>query len=251
VVIQVAHLSDTHFGGPARARQRVELVLDHLLAMDPLPDLLLVTGDIADHGEPEEYAEAREVLDRWTGLRLLGPGNHDVRTHFARGLLDREVHRDDRLDQVLDLPAARFLMLDSLVGTSPGERIDHGELSEATLAWLDARLSEDPRPTYVCLHHPPVEIGVRLMDPIRLRDAEAFAQVLQRHPHHVATLVGHAHTQGASMFAGRPMLIGGGVASVVTVDSEPLLRVWEGALPSFALHLIDDKGRLTTHWRSL
>ena len=33
-------------------------VLDHLLAMVPLPDVLVVTGDVADHGTAEEYAEA-------------------------------------------------------------------------------------------------------------------------------------------------------------------------------------------------
>ena len=251
MVTLVAHLSDTHFGGPPRARQRVEQVLDHLLAMEVAPDLLVVTGDIADHGEPGEYAEAREVLDRWPGPRLLGTGNHDVRVPFARGLLDRDVHRNDRLDQVLDLPKARFLMLDSLVSATPGERIDHGELSADSLAWLADRLAEDTRPTFVCLHHPPVRIGIRLMDPIRLRDAEALAAIVEQHPHFAGTLVGHAHTQGASSFAGRPLLIGGAVASTVTLDAEPLARVWEGAPPSFAWHMIDDDGRVTTHWRSL
>ena len=105
-------MSDTHFGGPADARERVERVLDHVLALDPAPDLLLVTGDVADHGAPEEYDEARAVLGRWTGPKLVGTGNHDVRAEFARGLLGREA--DGPLDQALDLPAARFLMLDSL-----------------------------------------------------------------------------------------------------------------------------------------
>lgn len=246
----VAQLTDLHFGGPEGAADRVHRVLDHLLAMTPHPDALVVTGDIADHGRPEEYAEARAVLDRWTGPRLLGVGNHDVRVAFAAGLLDRTVGPDDRLDEVLDLPDARFLMLDSLVGAPPGERIDPGELSEASLGWLEARLSEDPRPAYLCLHHPPVAIGVDLMDPIRLREPERLAAVIARHPHVAATVVGHAHTQAATSFAGRPVLIGGAVASMVSLDQEDLPAVWEAAPPSFALHLIDD-GRTTTHWRSL
>ena len=73
----------------------------------------------------------------------------------------------------------------------------------------------------MCLHHPPVEIGVSLMDPIRLRRPERLAAVLAQHPHHVATLVGHAHTQCATTFAGRPLLVGGGVASTVPLDAEP------------------------------
>lgn len=249
VVTLVAHLSDTHFGGPADARGRAERVLDHVLSLDPAPDLLLVTGDIADHGSPEEYDEARAVLSRWPGRLALGTGNHDVRDAFARGLLDREA--DGPLDQAVDLSAVRFLLLDSLIPAPEGERVDPGELADGSLAWLDAELASSGLPTFVCLHHPPVEIGVALMDPIRLREPERLEAVLRRHPHHVATLVGHAHTQGATLFAGRPLLIGGGVASTVTLDAEPLPRVWEAAAPSIAFHLLLDDGRLMTHWRSL
>ena len=96
-------------------------------------------------------------------------------------------------------------MLDSLVSAPPGERIDPGELDRRR-RWPGSTSGsrEDDRPAYVCLHHPPVEIGVSLMDPIRLREPERLAAVLERHPHHVATLVGHAHTQCATTFAGRP-----------------------------------------------
>lgn len=245
----VAHLTDLHFGGPAAARARADRALDHLLAVDPAPDLLLVTGDVADHGTPQEYAEAREVLDRWTGPLLVGTGNHDVRDAFARGLLSREA--DGPLDQVLDLPAARFLMLDSLVTAPPGERVDPGELGDESLAWLDERLAEDGRPAYVCLHHPPVDIGVGLMDPIRLRDPERLEAVLRRQPHHAATLVGHAHTQCATTFAGKPLLVGGGVASTVPLDQEPFPLIWLEGPPSIALHLLLDDGRVVTHWRAL
>ena len=78
------------------------------------------------------------------------------------------------------------------------------------------------------------------MDPIRLRRPERLEAVLRAHPHHMATLVGHAHTQGATTFAGSPLLIGGGVASTVPLDAEPLPRVWEAAAPSFAFHVIHD-----------
>jgi hypothetical protein len=70
----------------------------------------------------------------------------------------------------------------------------------------------------------------------------------------VATLVGHAHTMSATTYAGRPLLVGGGVASTVTVDAEQLDTVWYAAPPSFALHLVDDTDgtpRVTTHWRAL
>ncbi len=238
----VAHLSDTHFGLPGAAG-RVRTVLAHLEAMTPRPHLLVVTGDVTDHGTVEEYADARAVLDTWTGAFAICPGNHDVRTAYADafGPTETAVAHEGR----------RFLMLDSLVDAVDGVRTDPGHLTAASLAWLDERLAEDDSPTFVCLHHPPVDIGLGLMDPIKLDNGPALAAVLARHPHVVATLVGHAHTMSATTFAGRPLLIGGGSVSTVTHDAEALPMIWTDAPITFALHLHGDDGTLVTHWRAL
>jgi Icc protein len=219
-------------------------VMDHLLAMAPRPDVLLVSGDVADHGHPEEYDAAREWLGRWDGPLAVCPGNHDVRAAFVEGL-------GIATRTLVEVGDARFVMLDSLIDADESGRVDPGRLGDYQLAWLDERLGEDRRPTYVCLHHPPTTIGLELMDPIMLLDGGALAAVLTRHPHVVATLVGHAHTMSATTFAGRPLLIGGGVVSTVTADAEPPPTLWYDAPPSFALHLVDDGGRVTTHWRAL
>jgi 3',5'-cyclic AMP phosphodiesterase CpdA len=248
-VLVIAHLSDTHFGATPEAAGRVRRVLEALLAMDPRPDVLLHTGDVADHGLPDEYAEAVEVLSAWPGPMPISPGNHDVRAAYAAAFLpDADVAKADRAHEV---GGTRFLMLDSLVDAVDGVRQDHGLLGADTLAWLDAELAGDDRPSFVCLHHPPVEIGVSLMDPIRLVDADDLAAVLGPHAHVVATLVGHAHTMAASTFAGRPLLIGGGVVSTVSLDQEDLPLLWYDAPPSYAIHLLHDDGRLTTHWRAV
>ena len=88
------------------------------------------------------------------------------------------------------------------------------------------------------------------MAPILLREPEPLELVIMRHPHVVATLVGHAHTACATTFAGRPLLVGGGCASTVLLDAEPGPVVWEAAPPTLAFHLLHDDGRLTTHWRA-
>jgi 3',5'-cyclic AMP phosphodiesterase CpdA len=250
-MLTIAHISDTHFGGPADATRRAERVIAHLLAMDPPPDLLVHTGDVADHGLPEEYAEARRVLDAWAGPMVACPGNHDVREAFASGLHDAEVDPVDPLVVVCDAGRARVVLLDSLVPARDGTRIDHGELAATSCEALDELLAEDRRPTFVGLHHPPVDLGLGLMAPILLRDPGPLGEVLRRHDHVVALLVGHAHTACATTFAGVPVLVGGGCASTVPLDAEDLPVVWEAAPPTFALHLLHDDGRLTTHWRAL
>lgn len=244
----VAHVSDTHFGNDVQdPAGRAAAVLDHLLAMVPRPDVLVVTGDIADHGLAHEYAEARAWLDRWPGAVATCPGNHDVRDAYVEGL-------DVDARTVLEHEGLRFVMLDSLVEAVAGERVDEGRLGADQLAWLDRQLGASDDPAFVCLHHPPTTIGLELMDPIRLMDGDELAAVIDHHPHVVATLVGHAHTMSATIFAGRPLLMGGGVVSTVTADAEQVDTLWYAAPPSFALHLVDDAEsppRVTTHWRAL
>ena len=142
---------------------------------------------------------------------------------------------------MLETSGLRFVMLDSLIDAVDGVRVDEGRIGDDQLAWLDEQLTASTAATFVCLHHPPTTIGLELMDPIRLLDPHAT----------VATLVGHAHTMSATTFAGRPLLIGGGIVSTVTADAEPVETLWYAAPPSFALHLVDDDLRVTTHWRAL
>lgn len=250
-MVVIAHLSDTHFGGRPSAEDRARRVLDHVAVMEPPVDVVLVTGDIADHGLVEEYEVAEKVLGSWPGPApmLVCPGNHDVREPYAawRGLAaDRPCNTAHRVAGHL------FLMLDSLVSAPPGERIDHGELSPETLAWLDGQLtSRAPgEPAFVCLHHPTVPIHLGLMDPIRLREADRLAEVLGRHDDVLAVLTGHAHTACATTFAGLPMLIPGGVATTVTMDAEDLPPITDDLGPGFAVHVVDE-GRIVTHWRTL
>lgn len=248
-MLTVAHVSDLHIGGRPESVARAAQVIAHVWSMSPAPDVLLVTGDIADHGSPEEYATARDLLSAWDGPLLVGTGNHDVRGPFARVLMGGD--REGPLDQELDVGAYRFLMLDSLVPALDGQRIDHGELADATLAWLDERLDASPRPTFVCFHHPPTTVGIGQADAIQLRNGPALEAVLTRHPHVVAVLVGHNHTMCVTTFAGRPALVGGGVVSSITLDQEPQDHIWMDAPPTLAVHLIGDDGRLTSFWRAL
>ena len=50
-MLVIAHVTDTHFGNDVHdPGARNAAVMDHLLAMSPRADVLVVTGDVADHG---------------------------------------------------------------------------------------------------------------------------------------------------------------------------------------------------------
>jgi len=243
----VAHLSDCHIGAHPQAPGRLRRALQHVGRCDPLPDVLLLSGDLADHGTDEEYAELVAVLDEAAVPVITVPGNHDVRAAFARHLRPPGTDPERPLDVVHDLGDVRLVALDSLVTAPPGQRIDHGELVDESLERLDAALA-DGRPTFVALHHPPAPVHVALMDPIMLADAAALGPVLRRHANVLAVLVGHAHTAAATTFAGVPVLVGGGLVSTVPTDAEDLPVLDLDQPPTIAFHLLQD-GSLVTHWR--
>jgi Icc protein len=255
-VFAFAHLSDTHLGqdrqdGGARARSRTERVLRYL---DELPgelDAVVLTGDIADHGSCEEYAEAAELFAASRHTPLLCPGNHDARGPYRAGLLggqDVDPADDSPVNELHVLPGATFVMCDSSV---PGR--GDGRLDDTTLTWLDQALETAPReqPAFVCFHHPPLPLHGQYVDPIRQFDEDRLAAVVGAHPHVAALLCGHSHTPAATTFASLPLISAPGVVSTLKMP-------WEGEAggpidyappPMVAFHVYDDEGRLTTHFR--
>ncbi|MFB4320252.1 phosphodiesterase [Actinomadura sp. 21ATH] len=236
-----AQLSDIHLDGGEERADRTRRVMARLNAM-PL-DAVLLTGDIADHGDPAEYAQARELMASPHPV-LMCPGNHDARGPYRKVLLD-EPADGSPIDRAHRVGGALFAMCDSTV---PGE--DGGYLSDATLAWLDGVLGEEPGvPAFVCFHHPPVPLGIPYVDGIRQTGEDRLAAVIERHPRIVAVLAGHAHTAGATTFAGRPLIVSPGVVSTLRLPEEPEDTIDYAAPPGYALHVLDGH-RLTTHYRT-
>lgn len=246
-MIVLAQISDLHFNGTARNSERVARVMDYLNGFPQPVDALLVTGDIADRGLVSEYTEARKFFEGVSSPVLLLPGNHDERKAYREALLDEEPDCAP-INEAHLIGGVLFAMLDSSIP----ERAD-GLLADETLEWLEDLLSDtrDDVPVFVCFHHPPVEVHNDMIDGIRQFGEQRLAEIAARYPQVVAFLCGHAHTAGASTFAGRPLLIAPGVASTLLLPWESEQDISLELPPAFALHILDDSGRLTTHYRSL
>ncbi|WP_460858746.1 metallophosphoesterase [Nocardiopsis coralliicola] len=279
----IAHVSDTHFDGSAASADRARRVAGYLAAMDPVPDAVVHTGDVADRGRQEEYAQAAGFFGvlRDAGIGALGavPGNHDDRAAFRAGLAaacsgtaplsperaqrapaaGRPGEEDGAapagsppLAGVLDVPGdpgAAVVLADVSVPGKPW-----GAFTAESLERLDADLSAARPGAYlaVALHHHPVDLGIAYVDEIRLRGEERFAAVLDRHPRVAAVLCGHAHTPAATRFAGLPLLAAPSVAPPIRMEREP---AWspeglDAPPPMLALHGIAFDGRVTTHVRA-
>ena len=231
-----AHVSDIHIDGSERSLERLRRVVDHLAGLHRPVDAVLLTGDLADHGRAEEYEALRE-FER-LGVPLLHlPGNHDRREAFVAAGLG-PLNRAQRVGPAL------FALLDS---TYPDRA--EGFIEDAALEWLDAALTAEDGPAFVCFHHPPVELDHPKADLVRQFGEERLAAVIRRHPNVVAVLCGHFHTATVTTFAGVPLVIAPGVAST-------LIMGWEadggdlnlGGPVALAYHHLA-RGRLTTTFR--
>lgn len=232
----IAHISDIHIGGSDASVDRARSVMRHLTSFPGPLDAIIVTGDIADHALLEEYEIARDVLACDIPL-IICPGNHDLVEGFEKVL--------GPANQALRLPDVTIALADSSIAHH-----NEGYLGDGAIAWLDEVLSERPDvPAFVGMHHPPVKLGIPLLDDIMLQSPSRLAHVLDRHPNVVGVLVGHAHTAVSTTFHGRPLVIAPGVISTALTTSESLDRipVSYSLPPAYALHFFD--GTLTTHFR--
>lgn len=204
----IAQISDLHVMAPGElaygrvdTARYLEQAVETLLRLDPLPDLVVATGDLADGGAPGPYAELRRLLAPLPMPLYLLPGNHDERSALRAAFPEAGYLRQDPdfLHYALDLGPLRLIALDSLL---PGAVA--GALCARRLAWLEARLEEErDKPVLLCLHHPPFRTGIARMDAHALGEgAAALAALVARHPRIERLLCGHLHRSIQVRWAG-------------------------------------------------
>ncbi|MFI6870333.1 phosphodiesterase [Nocardia sp. NPDC050406] len=244
-MVLLAHLSDTHFNTRGRSSERAERVMAFLADLPTRPDAILVSGDIADEGSAEEYAQARSVLLDADLPVLILPGNHDDRALMREVLFGQEPSRQP-INQVHRVKGLTLAMLDSSI---PGK--GEGALDELTYTWLTDLLAATPAEDSVVLamHHPPVPIHSTVVDPIRLTNPERLAEIVAGDDRVVGVLTGHAHVPITTVFAGKPLAVAPSVASFIGCDWEVSapghVPIDYAPDPSLYFHVIEDRRLLT------
>jgi 3',5'-cyclic-AMP phosphodiesterase len=238
--MRILHISDTHVRretGPdvygVDARESLRRMLRDCAEV-PGIDVLIVTGDVADDGSREAYADVREIIGTFARERVIpvivSIGNHDERHAFTQvlGSGHWDANGADRPDAELDSPAGeraaasliggfRIVTLDSLVPAKA-----HGLLSELQLTWLGRLLSTPaPRGTILALHHPPIALpGVEVQHALGLRNPEALAGVIRGTDVRLV-LCGHFHLQLSGMLDATPVWATPGVVNRVDLTAAP------------------------------
>lgn len=163
----------------------IELIKQRLASQDEV-DLLLATGDLANHASAAAYTR---LLDKISELHLPSvwlPGNHD----------DYQLMVDtvgaETVPKMVVLGSWHLILLDSVVAGRVGGRIGDDQLAllGEQLKAIDASAN-----IIVALHHQPLAIGSDWIDTQRVEDGEALVDTLAGDERIKAVIWGHVHQE--------------------------------------------------------
>ena len=247
----IAQISDCHirdqggwFAGLVDTTETLRRVVDHLVGLDPAPDVILATGDLTDDGTASQYATLLDVLTPIADRLLPIPGNHDECPLFRGAFADVLPGNlaDDHCSYVIEDHPVRLVGLDNSI---PGRH--DGRFDPVRERWLDDVLAADPdRPTLVFTHFPPFETGLRFMDDAGLLDSDRLRAVIERNPQVRLLVTGHLHrpihtTIGSTLVSTCPS-----TGNQIRLDLHPERGAAVDEPPGYQLHRWDGE-RFVTH----
>jgi 3',5'-cyclic AMP phosphodiesterase CpdA len=199
------------------------------------------------HGQPEEYAQLRELLAPLEAPLYLVPGNRDDKDALQAAFSDY-AYLDGAggfLHYAIEDYDTRLVGIDS---TLAGER--KGRFCELRQAWLDDTLAEQPdRPTLLFIHHPPFDVGDHYVGGYRRpEEAAALEDIVSRHPQVAGLLCGHVHWPVEREWAGTQARI---MPSVAVDVRKGVDEVEAGGRPIYMLHQLSGATDLVSHTRTV
>ena len=213
-----AHGEEGTFGIDNNANLRAAVAM--LNDLDPVPDVVIGTGDLTNRGRSEEYIALRDLLAPLAIPIFLIPGNHDASPSLraAFGEHDYLAGEDEFVSYVVDRFPLRLIGFDS---TLPDAH--NGAICARRLAWLKSRLEEAPeRPTLLFMHHPPFKTGIWWMDGIGIVEGvSALRDLLDAHPQVQRIACGHLHRPIQANLGRTPISVCPSTSYQVCLDTRP------------------------------
>jgi Icc protein len=239
----LAQLTDPHITigpGDAGSADALAAAVAAVSAFDPLPEAVLLTGDVTEHATAAEYERAAELLAELAIPVHLLAGNHDdadgIRAHLgAPGAPGEPLQYSQPLGPI------RLIACDTTVRGQ-----DAGALGPERLAWLEAELERDrATPTLLAMHHPPLLIGMGVLDEIALAEVDRLAlrELIAANPQVKRIVAGHVHRGATGGIGGCPVFVCPSSYLQLALDLRPdseIALVREP--PCFGLHVtLDDE----------
>ncbi len=201
-MLKVIQLSDCHISADEgesyrgiNPRQTLKSLLTVVKTWQP--DLLLLTGDLAEDGSKEVYEFLANTLSELAIPVLTVPGNHDSWLHqkenFPFTATGEALHHE--------VSGWQLILLNSAVKGQIS-----GALSAPVLAGLNCLLRDQSKPILVVLHHQPVAVDSPWIDRYPLLQPEKLWSLLDGNKSVKAVLWGHIHHEYSAARQGMKLL---------------------------------------------
>lgn len=205
----IAQISDTHLDlntpkGTARLCE-FERCIMAINRLEPMPDVVVHTGDIAHNGTTEEYEAARRILEALRCPFHVAVGNRDDRAALREAFPEQSYLLPDTpfIQYRVDAYPVRLIVLDTQCDGGK-----HGDFCQIRADSLRAALVEDTaKPTVIFMHHPPFE--VRESDfPIQFASWDSVKRLegaLEGQRHVSGIFCGHTHRDATGEVGALPV----------------------------------------------
>ena len=252
--MRIVQLSDPHIEAPERqpvlGRNTITQLQDAVHAVNtlsPVPDFVILTGDQTNEGAHDSFEQVKQVLGRLQMTCHLVLGNHDARTPFRRIMLGEDTPSSDRYYYTVKQKGYRFIILDTL-----DEGKVTGLMDKSQLDWLEAELAEEEELfTVICMHHPPISVGVDWMDALILQEPERLLRIFDASLCLKLVLCGHVHHPFQIQHNQLTILIAPAISvqfrkAPLPPPAEKLYALFTDAPPAFRIVDLNPEGWETT-----
>ena len=185
-MVLIAQISDIHVSNSDFNKDMFLKAVDEINTLNP--DMIILTGDLTEHGYYSEFAEATEYLKMFNSSLFAIPGNHDARNIGYRtfeeliGDCSWKLTKDDEDLVILGLDSA-----------TPD--LDQGHIGRLQQVWMENELNKcmlENKFSIVAMHHHIIPLPGTGRERNILTDAGDILQSLISHEVDIV-IGGHKH----------------------------------------------------------
>lgn len=246
MTLWVAQITDSHIvpNGQYLANnpkidtaENLEMVVEQINSLCPIPNLVIYTGDITDKGDIASYKRAKVILDTLKVPYYLTCGNHDIYRNMREVFANHTyLVNEEFACYTIEFDSHKLVIIDS---TNPGEI--SGILCDKRLSWLRNELKTN-KATSIFLHHYPTVVQHAFFNNFNVLNAVDLEEIINI-PNVKGIYCGHYHITGASIFGGKMCWLSPSISPVFYLDdviNDTKCTKLLLTPPSFSLHLLQD-----------
>ncbi len=184
---------------------RFKEALTHALAHHSDAQGIVLMGDLTHSGTVGEYNLLKDILVNVPLPITFMMGNHDRREAFLQVFPKARLDSSGFVQSSFDVGEWCAITLDTLDGPPYPDKHHSGMLCADRLAWLSDQLEQaKEQPVVLCTHHPLGELGLPMLDRIKLENGSDVIDLIRKHPMPVHVLAGHVHRTISGQWQGVP-----------------------------------------------